>query len=774
MKPGSSVLPWRRVQWNLRDRPMQTLNLATLVALVSSILYISSIILIFRRRQYRPRAAPLAILYGLCSFLWALELALYQLGALDMLLPEFLYQVPLFGIYLLSILFLLITQSILGANHRPGLWLGAGILWGLLPILIGSGFLPIPMTLEFRGGYQLTRQALTSLLIISGWAVFMGAATVITIQAIRRSSRFSTIGSYWAFVLLLAVLGDGSFFAGFIVIGMLLRLVSTLLAVYVFTAPRIPEISHILRQSLSFVLSSSIAIAIYAVIFTGMQFIFPNQTALGPFWIGLMLALVLVLAINPLLELFKGYIQNWFSGEGRDPTEMLRQYSQSITNILDFNLLATVAIGTASEFLEVKRGFLFLVENEKGDGGTHFNLRGVKGMGDTNPISSQLSESSTLATYFRNELKPITRQDIDWQTRFRDISDEERTWLNNLGTEVFVPIYAKNEWIGLLTLGPKSSGLPYTSQDMALLSTMGDQTAVALENTRLVEGLVRLNNDFRRAYAALDQANRSLERLDKTKSDFISIASHELRTPLTLISGASQMLLDDPDLQQNPYYKQMLNKINTGTIRLHEIVESMLDMAKIDTRDLELAPQPVALASLIQAVVNDLKKDATERKQSIDIKHLDNLPPIAADLQALRKVFRHIVVNAIKYTPDGGTITVSGKELPPGGEFPKGGVEIVISDTGIGIDPRFQELIFAKFYQTGELALHSSGKTKFKGGGPGLGLAIARGIVEAHRGKIWAESPGYDETNCPGSHFHVILPLRMADRPQPPQDVAFT
>src|SRR5690606_21912111 len=78
------------------------------------------------------------------------------------------------------------------------------------------------------------------------------------------------------------------------------------------------------------------------------------------------------------------------------------------------------------------------------------------------------------------------------------------------------------------------------------------------------------------------------------------------------------------------------------------------------------------------------------------------------------------------------------------------------------IDPRFIELIFTKFYQTGEVALHSSGKTKFKGGGPGLGLSIARGIVEAHGGRLWAESPGYDEAACPGSQFIVLLPLRQS------------
>jgi signal transduction histidine kinase len=124
------------------------------------------------------------------------------------------------------------------------------------------------------------------------------------------------------------------------------------------------------------------------------------------------------------------------------------------------------------------------------------------------------------------------------------------------------------------------------------------------------------------------------------------------------------------------------------------------------------------------------------------------------------------VVNAIKYTPDGGSISILGRQLEVNpADLPRGGVEVVISDTGIGIDPRYQELIFAKFYQTGELSLHSSGKTKFKGGGPGLGLAIAKGIVEAHQGKIWVESPGYDEATCPGSQFHVILPLKQPERP---------
>ena len=90
-------------------------------------------------------------------------------------------------------------------------------------------------------------------------------------------------------------------------------------------------------------------------------------------------------------------------------------------------------------------------------------------------------------------------------------------------------------------------------------------------------------------------------------------------------------------------------------------------------------------------------------------------------------------------------------------------IEITIQDTGIGIDPQNQQLVFEKFYQTGEVLLHSSGKTKFKGGGPGLGLAIARGIVNAHHGRIWLESPGYNETTNPGTTVFVRLPINGSD-----------
>ena len=97
-------------------------------------------------------------------------------------------------------------------------------------------------------------------------------------------------------------------------------------------------------------------------------------------------------------------------------------------------------------------------------------------------------------------------------------------------------------------------------------------------------------------------------------------------------------------------------------------------------------------------------------------------------------------------------------------DLPEGGIEIMVSDTGVGVDPNFRELIFTKFYQSGDLTKHSTSKSRFKGGGSGLGLALSKGIVEAHDGRIWVESPGYDEVHFPGSQFHILIPLtKLAD-----------
>ncbi len=251
----------------------------------------------------------------------------------------------------------------------------------------------------------------------------------------------------------------------------------------------------------------------------------------------------------------------------------------------------------------------------------------------------------------------------------------------------------------------------------------------------------------------LENANRILEQMDRTKMRFIQVSAHELRTPMTLVQGYAQMAQvksgGNADLER--YTRGLLE----GTNRMVEIIDSMLDVSRIDSNLLDITPSEVQIEKVIEKVRKAFVLAFEERKLKFKVEGLSDLPLIKADKELIYKVFYHVVGNAIKYTPDGGAITVSGRKIEADARDPE--IEVSVKDTGIGVDPQYQELVFEKFYQTGEVLLHSSGKTKFKGGGPGLGLAISRGIINAHRGRIWLESAGHNEQTYPGSTVHVRL-----------------
>ena len=257
----------------------------------------------------------------------------------------------------------------------------------------------------------------------------------------------------------------------------------------------------------------------------------------------------------------------------------------------------------------------------------------------------------------------------------------------------------------------------------------------------------------------LEKAREILERLDKSKSDFIAIAAHELKTPLTLIEGYASMLLEQ--IKRDPQQGVIMIKgINNGTRRLREIIDDMIDVSLIDNNLLSLNFQPVWINRLLDVIKEEVQDTVAARNQNLSI-HLfpgsDDM--FFGDGERLYQALKNVILNAIKYTPDGGDILVDGRKLP-------GFLEIIVEDTGIGIDPAYHSRIFEKFGRLGSASLHSSGKTKFKGGGPGLGLPITKGIVEAHGGAIWVDSDGYDEIRCPGTTFHILLPVRK----EPPDE----
>ncbi len=292
-----------------------------------------------------------------------------------------------------------------------------------------------------------------------------------------------------------------------------------------------------------------------------------------------------------------------------------------------------------------------------------------------------------------------------------------------------------------------------------------DFEAILSRSPRLAMSIIRTTLNRMRAndqvaITDLQRTNRVLAQLDRNKLEFIQVAAHELRTPLTIMKGYLNIIKLDGALQGNADLRAALDGLSRGTERLHEVVNAMLDVTRIDNEAAAgalLAVVPVPLKSVVNDITHRLTTDAADRQLTITIEHAPDTPAINADPTLVQKALYHVIVNAIKYTPDGGRILVQTRPVTLAGGAPA--AQISVQDFGIGLDPEHHELIFEKFYQVGSVALHSSHKTMFKGGGPGLGLAIARGVVRAHGGRIWVESAGHDEAALAGSTFFLQFPI---------------
>ncbi len=289
-----------------------------------------------------------------------------------------------------------------------------------------------------------------------------------------------------------------------------------------------------------------------------------------------------------------------------------------------------------------------------------------------------------------------------------------------------------------------------------------------LDQSIRMDELMRLNNQLARVNKDLEQAKEQIERLDLVKTDFITIASHELRTPLAQMRGYTDIIdaLNDSGVLDPERLSGLAGNLRKATERMEELIGAMLDTSQIDVNAMDLRYTPATIETVVRMAIDPLTDAIRERKIMLRASGLGGLPSLQGDMQRLVQAFRNVIVNAVKFTPDGGRIDIMGSLMAD--TTPKSGdnadnsgqcIHVIIRDTGVGIADENLELIFHKFYRAYDPVRHSTGAYKFMGAGPGLGLTIARGIIAGHGGRIWAESPGNDMNTMPGSSFHIIVPI---------------
>lgn len=346
-----------------------------------------------------------------------------------------------------------------------------------------------------------------------------------------------------------------------------------------------------------------------------------------------------------------------------------------------------------------------------------------------------------------------------------------------------VPLSGRNRTVGVMHLLHRE-WRHYSEEEVRFLATVGKQMGNALEHARLFAELHwksgqllrshRLLETSSRSLAAseiklkqnltlVEQANADLKRVSAMKNQFLGLVSHEFNTPLTSIIAGTEHLLQQVRAEEET---AVLEMVRDGGLRLKDLVADLLNLVRLEAKEGVLMSAPVHLKTELQLVKEQLAPALAARQQTLTLCGLGDLPAFVGDWKNLERVFSELIENAMKFTPDCGEIRVSGRVVDREGllarrdtleRFHEGFVtrsgnrcylEVEVRDTGIGIPVEEQERIFQLFYEIGDIRHHSSGT------GAGVGLAIVKGMVEAHGGMVWVESNE-------GSSFFVLLPLEQ-------------
>jgi len=260
----------------------------------------------------------------------------------------------------------------------------------------------------------------------------------------------------------------------------------------------------------------------------------------------------------------------------------------------------------------------------------------------------------------------------------------------------------------------------------------------------------------------LEDENCALRQERAMVEAVLTQSAAELRTPMSLILGYQRLMEANPRLRAlfewDSEARQLAEGMGSAVERMHSVMDELGILSRVLSGRMELTIGRVKLAEVLARALSTFTEPMRQRRIALRFERVNFPNAIDADEALLDMVFRHLLSNAIRYTPDGGSITLAARVIP--GATPGGVLRFSITDSGVGIAPENLERIFGVYSGPADNSLPAAEKSGFLSPGIGLGLLVCKRIVEAHNGRLWAESAGHDPERCPGSTFIVVLPVK--------------
>lgn len=404
---------------------------------------------------------------------------------------------------------------------------------------------------------------------------------------------------------------------------------------------------------------------------------------------------------------------------------MLRTYVQELSSIVHIKELFKSLVKTLVQVSQAQNGSLWLLDEEN----KQLELRESVG-GD--PLFLQYRLSDPFVNYLGQTERLLTKHDLVKNPALIDVKESGLRFFTALSAEVVFPLVAEKRFIGALALGPQAGGKAWESELTQLLEILVIMASISIDNAVL--------------YDSLAKQNLKLSDVAKLKTQFVSTITHELQTPLNGILGLSEILLDsEAGGPLNEDQKRYLQMIRSAGEELSDLVTQVIDLTRFQSQQGALEVKKIELKILIEALQQELAETLSERELILECSFPPSLYAYGDEGQ-IRQVFRVLLENAAKFSQAKSSSQRIIVEADKHGDM----LQVSVSDEGIGLDEADQELIFEDFRQ-------ADGSHERSFGGTGLGLALARKILELHGGRIWVESKKGE-----GAKFFFTLPRKPA------------